>query len=137
MLASLETRWLHAPKWLRDPAIILVNANSTYDGAYLRPYNGEILIDDKYVDCTNGIIAISETTDAASVAHEFRHHWQAACGKDMTVIHTWVACSYANYKSQITRYIRDSRIEMDALLYEVAKYPNDSNQQRLEWVREL
>lgn len=72
-------------------------------------------------------------TSPLIVAHEFRHHWQTVRGwkydgKPSVIDNTW---------RSIGRYFAESRSERDAMLYCLAKYPDDFHRQAYEEMRKI
>lgn len=133
ILSALATRWLHAPKWLPDPLIVISPANAIYQGRYHHPKRGERLLAGHYYDSTHGIIELTERSSAADLAHEFRHHWQGHVLDDEHFDSVnWEP--WRGYKEASVRYFTRSRVENDALHYEWKKYPTEGVQQWLEWI---
>jgi hypothetical protein len=140
MLVSLETRWLHAEKWLPLPAIVI--ASQVYldtlncEGMWCPPNESiEYVVEGRCYEASQGLIILADNACDGTLAHEFRHHWQywrgfppdTSAGIDPTLPR----------KEAIVQYFSNSRTEMDALLYEARKAPkHNSAVEWIEWIRE-
>ncbi len=136
-IPSLETRWLHrSEKWLPQPVVIWEENNCSYGGLHIDPQQGETLIDNIHVPMDRGVICIAEyDMIEATVAHEWRHHYQTCSGWRYDG-KSWAATfkAGATYEDAIVQYFRQSRAEMDALLYSVKVAPNELTEEWLEWI---
>lgn len=100
-------------------------------GFYVSPRRDELEVGGRFYDLAGGlIVARCDST----VAHEWRHHWQWFHGWTYDGI-GWPPKPYRSYWDGIRRYFRESRSEMDALLYEVERVPVDSTLSWLEAIR--
>lgn len=141
-LPSLELNWLrNLDKTLLLPQVVfvpntspVVNGEVTVcSGCYFRPFNWEVQINDSFHDGSRGLILIA-TNDPelipASLAHEWRHHWQQHNGLMPTEQMHWTQedCEPENYDAAIRRYFRAQPHELDALRYERSKYPTWDNE---------
>jgi hypothetical protein len=80
------------------------------------------------------IIEIDTNSDAAAtLAHEYRHHWQTyKFGK----LNTPQWSNKGDYKTSIVNYFKSCPYEMDALIYEIKMAPTDYNLLWWEWLNE-
>jgi hypothetical protein len=113
-------------KAVTPPLVVFTeeDGESNVGAFYCIPQHNEHLIDGKYYPARHGIIVIDEsccstnTELAASLAHEYRHHLQHYYGvkydhKDWGALYKrW------GYEVAIKRYFRQSRTEMDALIFQ-------------------
>lgn len=138
-LPSLETRWLQrSEKWLPQPAVFRVSDCGTGAGFYLHPWpEGEYEVvagSGVYAHLPHGALVIGaaswggavtqdESMQRSTLAHEWRHHWQRWSG--------WrfdsqpPAWEWAEWESSIALYYLRSRVEADALRFELARAPSD------------
>jgi hypothetical protein len=137
MLANLETRWLHAEKWLPAPTIVIVSRKFANNAeAAWQPPQAEVFLEGRYYEARNGLIVLADNACDGALAHEFRHHWQYwhgwkydGNGAGMNLV--------LPYKQAIVEFFHGSRSEVDALLYEVQKAPRHNRAvEWLEWLRE-
>ena len=127
----IELNWLRkSDKDITLPLVIL--AEGGYSGYYLHPYKNEELINNRFYPSDKGIIVLNpEDANASTLAHEWRHHWQFWNGweNDSTIF---------NYnkdrRKEIIRFFTESKSEMDALLFELDKYPNEYILEWYEWL---
>lgn len=131
-IPSLEISWL--PRSLRKdlslPRIVVID-DLPYAGQYWRR------MPDRYVtpfdmDLREGaVIALNANHRPATIAHEFRHHWQREfLGCDGGSIWAPASDSNADYWKEIKRFFRAYWHERDALMFEISAAPDDVN---LEW----
>lgn len=138
-MLSNETRWLHYPKWLPQPMVVVISlayAWNRYAGLYHYPAKEEVLIEGRHYDSKNGIIEICETCNEDTLVHEFRHHWQLSRGLKYDGVE-FDAATYHNdeaYKKEIVRYFTTSKHELDALLFTVKKVPGTRDVVWLDWI---
>lgn len=125
--------WL--PKWMLDSVPVLPTIldypNWHFPGSYVRPSEYPYLDH----DCSNGIIVIGKTNyPAATLAHEFRHHWQYfntnmdGSGSKMPMGDTW--------EDRIIHYYTTQPQELDALMFEHRVAPCEENEYTLSLVLE-
>lgn len=125
------------------PKIVLCRSmprtNERAAAAYYQPWPNEECFDGRFVTNTFGIIALAEHhydeefTFEASLAHEYRHHWQRFnCQGDYNPP---VIRGAKDYQEEICQYFSTSFREWDALQFEIRHSPNDVNRNRNEYVR--
>jgi len=130
-----ELNWLRKEtKHISVPELVIDSGVSKASATYFWPANEEVLIKDKFYDCKNGIIAINadSTIMVSSLAHEWRHHVQYYYHGSSCKSTAWK--NKKNYKKEIIDYFTNNIWEMDALLYEIKKAPDDVNLQWYEWI---
>jgi hypothetical protein len=94
-------------------------------GLYHQPGDYELCIDGRFYDGCFGIIVIGEHEGAAAtIAHEWRHHWQRHNGLDFDNVPLRPDLPY---EENIRQYFRRSKSELDALLFERREAPNYIN----------
>lgn len=134
---SLETNWLQrSEKWLPQPEV-WVSDFETASGAYCYPgIDTRGTVFEAVYPTKAGAIVIVESQNEelgdfeATLAHEWRHHWQFWCG--------WKydgnpgALARLPYEQAIYCYFRSSRSEMDALLFERRVAPSPGNDRFLD-----
>lgn len=135
---SLEFNWLKKfDRSLVTPAIVFANKphveGQECGGYYVRPGKHEWFLDEKYYDCRFGLIVVSTDWEspAATIAHEWRHHWQLHNGiefddKPFDASLKWCAA--------VRKYFRESRSEMDALLFEARAVRLGEHEQMMDAV---
>lgn len=105
-------------------------------GFYQKPKNIEWFIDDRYVDGRFGLIVVAtmdgDQVARSTLAHEWRHHWQQHNGIPPDNAH-WNPAGMT-WEQAIRKYFRQSKTEMDALLFEQKVAPCDSTRQMLDAV---
>jgi hypothetical protein len=123
MIKSLELNWIrNEDKSLVLPTVVFAPLSS-YSGYYVSPRAGEREIEGGFYDLHFGLIVVSTLNPenvAATLAHEWRHHWQACNGWVYDGI-GWHSQSPANYDRAIKEYFTRSRCEFDALRFEWRK----------------
>lgn len=134
MARSLEVNWLRRhDRTLVVPEVIFVAkpvlpCGKGCSGYYLEPGKYEVQIDGRHYDGCFGIIVAQTDLDprntVATLAHEWRHHWQRHNGlefdhKPFSVDLPW--------EQAIRDYFRQSKSELDALRFEVEYAPSDIN----------
>lgn len=131
MLTSLELRWLAKGDSLPYPKLVFCENFIESLGSYYPPFIGELMIEDKFYDCKNGLIIISTNKDLVLkdvtnldieiphvLAHEYRHHWQQFNSK---IIESECEDKYDNpWMNQIDYYV-NCQTEMDALIFSQQK----------------
>jgi hypothetical protein len=117
---------------------IIVNGHKV-GGCYYQPWGGEIYVNGKPHDTSNGLIIVN--TDArdgyviSSLAHEFRHHLQFLHGIEFDGI-IWGSNESDSYRDDIINYFSTSVTELDALLYEYNIFGDGESSEWLEWLIE-
>lgn len=137
----LELNWLSKRyKGISLPLIIFDDSILDYVGFYMSPMKQEILINDRLYPLDYGLIYINDTMDYNSIvntiAHEFRHHWQHMMNWKYDGIGWELDCNLT-FEQQIKEYFRNSKCEMDALLYSNKIYPCDCTLEWNEWIFNL
>lgn len=106
-------------------------------GLYAQPEKDEIFIDGHFYPMDKGIIVISteqgEDIDA-TLAHEYRHHWQFVNGWRYDGIGRWANVPGQNYEEKIINYFMQSRSEMDAHLFSMKYAREDYTMIWQEWL---
>ena len=129
---SLETRWIRPLfKDVRQP-LVAFNETSKYGGAYYKPQSGEAFIDGRFIPCDTGIIEISPASvgepleDGSTIAHEWRHHLQRTYFGWQFDSARWdtLKAERLGYEKSIRRYFRKSRMEADALRFQLRAAPS-------------
>ena len=136
---SLEFNWLpnSIRKGLSTPRVVLSNridcggfyCNKTPE-RYIHPWLG--------MDVSEApVVAVTELAGsvAASLAHEYRHHWQWNNFGHRMRPSVWDSQNQ-DYKASIVRYFRTYWWEMDALKFELKHAPNDVSRLWWEWLME-
>ena len=130
---GIELGWLSKGDGIPMPRIEFVEWMDYAGGHYFAP-TGDVLelADGRELLCDKGIIFISYDPDVtsdehiiASIAHEYRHHWQwynfgELHGVDMLEVQPDVL---DDWDTMIVAYYSQSYTELDALLFEHRKYP--------------
>lgn len=120
---GMELRWLRRyDRHLVVPEVVFVDGLKTEwgqeCGGYYAPPEKRIFdIGGHEVDGRFGVIAVNSSEAGsipATLAHEWRHHWQWHRGIEFD----HVAYDVSDYEASIGNYFRSSRTEMDALLFE-------------------
>lgn len=92
---------------------------------YYRPFWGEVVIENRCYGTDKGLIVVDAEISVgidASIAHEFRHHWQAMQDYRYPVIpHDFSE----NYWEQVKSYYLTQPMELDALRFEIKVAPTD------------
>ena len=129
---SLETRWIRPLfKQVSQPVVVWDEQELQAAGLYYHPAPGEVFIAGCNVPQDKGIIVIgssnSEVREADStIAHEWRHHLQL-------VEFGWTydgigwnqpPTELKEYEKALTRYFRQSRLEADALRFQLRAAPS-------------
>jgi hypothetical protein len=134
-LPSLELNWIRRQdKGLLLPAVVFADLENC-GGYYVKPRRRETFIDGRYCDLERGLIAISTRWpdfQASTLAHEWRHHWQAEHGFSMEESWGFDADWDADYDQQLRRFFRTQAIERDALAFQCRHAFNQKCDQTLE-----
>ena len=143
---SVELNWLSKyNKTITLPELVIVDqsfVNNVEVGGYMtRPCIGETYINGKYYDLKHGIMVITTHDSDDSIiheviSHEWRHHVQHMCMKNIEKPQQWIIHPAESYKDAIIRYFNTSITEMDALLYSLHKSPSSVNCQWYQWLIE-
>jgi hypothetical protein len=121
-MKSLELNWVrNVDKSLVIPEVIFHFMDDCL-GQYLFPENAEVYdMDGRPHFMGFGVIVLNaeypeffETT----IAHEWRHHWQAFHGMEYDGIEIEVNPDLPSYKKSLIQYYTQSVSEMDALQFE-------------------
>lgn len=132
---SLELRWLaRSDKYILLPQLVF--ADIDYGGRFYYPRREELLINDKYYPMGRGVIIISDAYPEeieSSIAHEWRHLWQFYQGWSYWYAE-WDLKSKESYRNKIIRFFKSDPLEMDALLFQLKKAPNDTGREWHEWI---
>lgn len=135
-MPSLEMNWLPASmrKGLSLPRIVVID-DFEFGGQYWRR-TPERYITPFDMDLREGaVIVLNADHRAATIAHEFRHHWQReALGHPGGSTWNPASNSTADYWREIRRFFRAYWHEWDALRFELAMAPDDVNR---EWFDRL
>jgi len=130
----LELNWLaKSDKDILLPIVLFID-NYHAAGEFFSPDPGnEEIIYDAYPLDRGIIIVNTNEAISATLAHEWRHAWQHHRGieYDGVGLNKYASLSY---EQQIIKYFKSSRCEMDALLFEVKKSPDEYNLEWHEWV---
>jgi hypothetical protein len=138
-MRSIELSWLaRRDKWVPLPELVFTNdGNALYTGAYYRPQNWTLKINNKEICAKRGIIIINcevyKFSVEATLAHEWRHHWQWFNGMiPETPIDTSSLCwsDLDNWKKSIKTYFKQPH-EMDALRFECFLVKDDQSKYNL------
>ena len=142
-MRSLETNWLsHFDKSLVRPEVVFCHDPQAIEGEscggfYSHPGRYELLIDGSCYDGRFGIIVVATrfgcTFARATIAHEWRHHWQIHNGIKFDN-HEWHLPNSGSWEQVIKKYFRESASEMDALLFEHRIARCESNDEMLDIV---
>ena len=100
-------------KDIPQPAVCLVSGYQA-GGCYYHPSQSEVQLGNRFIDAERGILVMDINSEDDSLAHEWRHHWQFINGWVYDG-HQWG--SGADYWTNLKRYFRTSRSEMDALVF--------------------
>jgi hypothetical protein len=123
---SLLFNWLPITKGLSVPRVFVVPTYE-YGGAYFRRTTERTVLKDLDVDLKeSAVILLPETNadDAATIAHEFRHHWQAENCWPIQEFKIF-DFSFHNYDREINRFFKTQPAEMDALKFQAKMCPKD------------
>jgi hypothetical protein len=133
-LASLELNWLsRRDKQLILPDIVFHDF-SECQGCYCQPHWYGKAVDGIEVKSRNGTIIVNPRTSssiAATMAHEWRHHWQYHRG--VLGASRWIPTA-AGYWADIVQYFQIPH-ERDALEFECRVAPEDLNLEFLSILR--
>jgi hypothetical protein len=132
----IEFAWLRrGHKEIPLPEVIFEEIET--GGLYYHPDKKEVLINGVNRDLSKGLIIIDPNHNDKfvlnTIVHEWRHHWQYFQGFNMGLVgapYRW----RGNYKSEIQRFFKLNKIEMDALLFAIKKAPDDISLEWMEWV---
>lgn len=134
-MRSIELHWLSK----RDRTLPLPNLIYTktfVGGYYCRPDPTREVYDDDGIphDCRNGLIVISTEFegDVATLAHEWRHHYQFYHGIELNSI-GWINDD-RSYKEKIIEYFLSSTSEMDAFRFQLSLAPPVEIEEWVEWL---
>jgi hypothetical protein len=125
-LKSLELNWIRkVDKSLIMPEVVFSSLDWA-GGQYFRPFHGEeLLIDGKHYPREHGLIEVStiqNATDweiAATLAHEWRHHWQACHGIEFAEAFKWPhKFDNDDYDDLIVKFFTLNTYEMDAVRFQ-------------------
>lgn len=116
-------KWINLDKTLPKIPIIYAEIEGAA-GLYYPPDDYEVEIDGKLYDCSKGLIQIQpgdSKDEAATIAHEWRHHWQFYHGVQF---YDWEWEPTDDYEQSIIDYFK-CPYELDALRYELKIAPSD------------
>lgn len=137
-MSCSDLNWLRGiDKEISLPKVVYFESYD-YGGIYFHPMDEEIYVEGVYYDCKKGIIIVNtlEREDrevSATLAHEWRHHWQKVNGWKYDGI-GWYSDEYSDYKADVIEYYTKSISEFDALLFEKKKTKADYASEWYEWV---
>lgn len=119
---SQHLSWLsRLDKWLPFPRLVFADLGDGCGGHYQCPWKWEHWYDGTPINSKRGIIAVNTRCDesefAATLAHEWRHHWQWLSGwKNDSP--QFVCANDADYDSAIRTFFSASQSERDALRFQ-------------------
>ncbi len=123
-MKSLHLNWIrNIDKSLVIPTVIF-SSTINVGGWYRPPDRSQIYVDGHYYDSCFGIIVVNATQPeefAGTIAHEWRHHWQAYHGwkfDGMSGASLIDLINSAGYNKAIRKYFAESKSEMDALRFQ-------------------
>ena len=127
-MRSVELNFVrNQDKSLILPELVFYEANGG-NGQYYSPQKQEVQIGDKYYQLDSGLIQISPEnpeTFAATLAHEWRHHWQWLHGMGKFFVDSggWIKHSnrFSSYDRALREYFFGCPMEMDALRFQRRK----------------
>jgi hypothetical protein len=135
-MRSIELQWLSR----RDRTLPLPNIifkKEFVGGRYYHPDPTYEVYDDdgKPHGCNNGLIVISTEFEGedATIAHEWRHHYQAHMGTSNYDSLGWKEDG-RDYKEKIIEYFLTSKDEMDALRFQLSLCPAGVLEDWVEWL---
>lgn len=134
-----EVNWLRkydrslvVPEVVFTPKLVLAG-HGEVGGAYYHPARGELLVDGKAIDRAFGVIVVSLVSNLpATIAHEWRHHWQW---------HRGVSFDHRRwreeilYEDAIREYFQGSSSELDALRFQNQVAPDETSRHWLDLLR--
>jgi hypothetical protein len=132
--ASIELNWLsRRDKQIPLPALVFGSLNGP-QGVCYAPWWGEVEVDGVLHGTDKGLIVIDPdeaTSVAATLAHEWRHHWQTMNGwKIAGSNHDF--SDPDTYWGNIRDFFRSQPWEMDALRFELAMAPCEMAKQFMD-----
>lgn len=137
--SSIDLNWISRKnKQTTLPKLVYIESHSEYGGFYVRPDYYPFVYEGKEIPSDKGILfVVDDCTTKATIAHEWRHHWQTLNGWKLEYDNfNYVFSDSDIYKKEIIRYFKENIHEMDALIFE-NKYAKDYlNEERIEWLRE-
>lgn len=122
-MKSIEVNWIrNVDKSLVIPEVVFSSLNWA-GGMYHHPEKNEICIDGKYYDLKYGLIEVSvqfkSLSTESTLAHEWRHHWQAYHGWVNDYRFLWPSTfEEDDYDDLILKYFTLNNHEMDALRFQ-------------------
>jgi hypothetical protein len=131
--ASIELNFLaRRDKQTTLPALVFTRHSNLAQGLYYEPeQDAEVIIDGRAISLSCGLISIDDSmlvdSIEATLAHEWRHHWQATHGWDLRVTLDFDFTNEETYWREVRRYYRRQPWEYDALLFEISVAPTDFN----------
>ena len=146
MLTSLELRWLNKGDALPFPQLVFCENYIESLGSYFAPFIGELLIENKFYDCKNGLILISTNKNLILsemttleieiphvLAHEYRHHWQQFNVTE--VEESEFQDKSDNSWLNLVDYYLTYKSEMDALMFSQKKEYSEMDELILDVIR--
>lgn len=127
-----ELRWVRGiDKDIPFPTIIFDNDHN-FSGCYYHPEDSIVNVNGREFELKNGLIIFNiDFGDPSTLAHEWRHHWQWYNGWKVDSI---LPNYEIGYKEAMIEFYSNSISELDALLFEIKKSPDDTNQEWYEWI---
>lgn len=134
---SADLYWLsRRDKDLPLPTLLFAASPGGGGGCCYQPWPYPVTIGGREYDCRNGLIVVDweqSCSIEATLAHEWRHHWQHY--KDpVKVVTRWSLIPSHDYKSAIVGFFRANRWERDALRNELKLAACDENREWASWL---
>lgn len=135
-MRSIELSWLNRhDKDIRLPQLLYRASPVGGAGCCYCPSDTPLMLDGEVIDRSTGVIFIDPSDGIytqATLAHEWRHLWQAY---NAPIYHTiqWRDVDYEGYQKAIIAFFQQ-RHEADALRYELKHAPNHVNRSWAGWL---
>lgn len=136
--SSLHLNWVsRKSKQTITPKVAYIEGHEEYGGFYVEPSYYPYIYEGIEIPCEKGIIfAVDDDTCRATIAHEWRHHWQKLNGWDLNYSkYNYVFSDPDIYDREIIRFFTDNDFEMDALMFEYTHAMDWSNTRQVTMLK--